>query len=176
MYPANSPGKHQEWTRDGFMVSTDPSLIDLKALNEAFASDFLYWAKAIPEQAMKDMLDTSLSFGLFAPTAHLSSGANASEPALIGYARLVTDNVTFAYLTDVYVLEGFRKKGLGEWVVRCVQEVLDQMPYLRRSMAILGDERLAKWYQKHMGMTLVEGGPDTHMWIIQRRGNGSAFG
>ena len=181
MYPPGSRNKHQSWTRNDFLISTDPALIDLPTLNDAFDSDFLYWAKRLPEDALQDMLDMSLNFGLYATTNAISTAqadpsktAN-TKPPLIGFARLITDNVTFAYLTDVYILSEYRNQGLGEWLVRTVQEVLNEMPWLRRSMAILGDQRLAQWYEKHMGMNIT-GGEGSGVWVISRRGEGTAFG
>lgn len=134
------------------------------------------------------MLDTSLSFGLYAahppddtatnndathrPTHHHHDDDD-DKPPLIGYARLITDNVTFAYLTDVYILPDWQSRGLGEWLVKCVAEVTEGMPWLRRCMAILGEERLVGWYERHMGMKLMEMGGEAK--VIQRRGRGSDF-
>lgn len=173
---------HRTWTRDGFLVSTDPSLIPLQALNAAFASDDLYWAKSLPTTSeMQDMLESSLCFGLYSPTDD-SAGANdegteveASSPALIGFARLITDRVTFAYLTDVYVLEAWRGRKLGEWLVGCVQELLGEMPCLRRVMAILGDREMARFYEKLMGLEVMRSDDKGPVWVVQRRGPGSSF-
>ena len=56
------------WTRDGFLISTDPSLVPIPALQQAFDSDEVYWARSIPEPAMRAMLDNSLVFGVYSPT------------------------------------------------------------------------------------------------------------
>ena len=217
--PSSHP-KHRTWTRDGFLISTDPSLIPLQALNAAFASDMLYWAKPIPEDAMRSMLDNSLSFGLYSPTSSLpeetglsdaSSPQNASETIheiaghvqshhqpeqtgagsqrpelskqesfsvqLIGFARCVTDHVTFVYLTDVYVLPAWQNQKLGKWLIQCVQEVVDSMPHLRKSMCIVsgsddpsGKGGAAKFYDRLMGMRpLVKG------QVIAHSGPGNTF-
>lgn len=176
-------GAHHTWTRDGFLISTDPSLIPLKTLNEAFDSDALYWARSIPADALQATVESSLCFGLYSPTGGAvtevddrtdAATTNSAEPALIGFARLITDGVTFAYLTDVYVLEAWRGRKLGEWLVGCVQEVLLGMPYLRRVMAILGEREMSGFYERIMGMNVMKGdeGP---AWVIQRRGPGSSF-
>ncbi|KAJ9651901.1 hypothetical protein H2198_008830 [Neophaeococcomyces mojaviensis] len=67
-----------EWIRDGFIISTDPALIDVKAVNAAFASDQLAWAKALPEDELKTMLERSVCFGLYSPTA---PGLPTPDPA-----------------------------------------------------------------------------------------------
>lgn len=177
---------HRTWTRDGFLISTDPSLIPLQTLNAAFASDDLYWAKSLPTTSeMQDMLDSSLCFGLYSPTDDTSASAVATEdgkteaevssPALIGFARLITDRVTFAYLTDVYLLEAWRGRKLGEWLVGCVQELVGEMPYLRRVMAILGDRQMARFYEKLMGLEVMKSDDKGPVWVVQKRGPGSSF-
>jgi GNAT superfamily N-acetyltransferase len=183
-----SPSAHvgeasRSWSRDGFFISTDSSLIPTDALNKAFASDTLYWASPLPEPAMRHMLDNCLCFGLYSPTptppprvdkddddaaaadpadtlheiaGHVKPEASsrshtqstgqqvkdqAQQPSLIGFARLITDKVTFSYLTDVYVLPEWQGQGLGRWLISCVQEVCEEMPHLRRTMCIIGHGR-----------------------------------
>jgi len=68
-----------EWARDGFIISTDPKLIDLQALNAAFASSELSWAQALPEEELKVMLDRSVCFGLYSPTASALPAPNQTD-------------------------------------------------------------------------------------------------
>jgi hypothetical protein len=56
----------KEWYQDEFLISTSPSLIQPSAVNEAFASDLLYWTKAMPPEELKKMLSNSFCFGLYA--------------------------------------------------------------------------------------------------------------
>ncbi|EXJ54186.1 hypothetical protein A1O7_09523 [Cladophialophora yegresii CBS 114405] len=194
----------RSWTRDGFLISTDSSLIPIQDLNEAFASDALYWASPLPDPVMQDMLDNCLCFGLYSPTpappapapvdkdisastapdpaeilheiaghvkpesssqstSHQTSPKDVEQqqtqdqeqPSLIGFARLITDRVTFAYLTDVYTLPEWQGQGLGKWLISCVQEVVEDMPHLRRSMCVVGHgkERGIEFYGSLMKMT-----------------------
>ena len=222
---APSQPKHRTWTRDGFLISTDPSLIPLQALNAAFADDMLYWAKPIPEDAMRQMLDNSLSFGLYSPTSALPEETGLSDASLpqtasdtiheiaghvqpsrqqqpseqtnatpgsqrpelskqdsfsvqlIGFARCVTDHVTFVYLTDVYVLPAWQNQKLGKWLIQCVQEVVDGLPHLRKSMCIVsgsddpsGKGGAAKFYDRLMGMR-----PRVKGQVIAHSGPGNTF-
>lgn len=104
----------------------------------------------------------------------ISPGCNA--PRQIGLARLITDEVSFAYLTDVYVLEDFQGKGLGRWMIECLNESLDSWPHLRRSMLVTS-HRGPDFYKKIMGMNVVAAAgdaskPDTVV-VMTKTGLGS---
>src|SRR5450432_4427668 len=89
---------------DGYSLSSDPARLDLTAIH-AFLSQ-AYWSAGIPPEVLARAVASSLCFGLYAP-----------DGAQVGFARLVTDRATFAYLCDVYVLEAHRRRGLGRWLV-----------------------------------------------------------
>jgi len=63
-------------------------------------------------------------------------------------ARVLTDDVTFAYLTDVYVLPEFQGKGLGRWILECLNEVIKAWPHLRRFMFLTSSIGI---YRKTLG-------------------------
>ena len=95
-----------EWTRDKFTVSTDKQRLEVDVIHRFLASS--YWAEQIPRTVVQRSVDNSLCFGLFDGTAQ------------IGFARVVTDRATFAYLADVFVLPEHRGHGLGKWLIECV--------------------------------------------------------
>ena len=97
---------HAEWKRNEFLISTNPARLDVDSIY-AFLSR-AYWCKNIPREIVERALKNSLCFGLFDGVSQ------------VGLARVVTDYATFAYLCDVYVLEGFRGRGLGKWLMQCV--------------------------------------------------------
>lgn len=66
----------------------------------------------------------------------LESSRNLS---FVGFARLITDGTTFAYLTDVGILPGHQGKGLARFLMGCIQEVISSWPHLRRFMLISSD-------------------------------------
>ncbi|OCT54240.1 putative GNAT family N-acetyltransferase [Cladophialophora carrionii] len=86
---------------------------------------------------------------------HRRQTQDQEQPSLIGFARLITDRVTFAYLTDVYTLPEWQGQGLGKWLISCVQEIVEDMPHLRRSMCIVGHgkEKGIEFYGSLMKMT-----------------------
>lgn len=162
--------QHHTWSKDFYMISTDWTLLPIQKLNEAFASSDMYWALPMPEEVIRETLERSLCFGLY------EKGTDERlDLELVGFARCVTDFTTFVYLTDVYVWPTHQGSGLGKWLIMCVQEVIESMPYLRRSMLFTSDwERSVPFYKKLMGMELVgskdgsEGGPA----VLQQKGNG----
>jgi GNAT superfamily N-acetyltransferase len=97
-----------EVARQGdFLISTDPGLLDVPLIHDFLASRS-YWATGRPLETVRRSLDHSLCFGLY------ERGRQA------GFARVVTDRATFAWLCDVFVLETYRGRGLGKWLVGCV--------------------------------------------------------
>jgi GNAT superfamily N-acetyltransferase len=94
---------HQRARRDDLFISTDPTLMDLDVIHGFLSRS--YWAAGIPRATVERAMAGSMSFGLF-------EGSHQ-----IGYARVITDKATFAYLADVFVLEGHRGRGLGKWLV-----------------------------------------------------------
>src|SRR6266496_5418146 len=103
----------QEWYRDGYSIDTDRNRLDL-GLIHAFLSENSYWALGRSFETMKCSLDNSLNFGVY------------KGEQQIGFARVVTDYATFAWLADVFILEGFRGHGLAGWLI----EVITSHPQL----------------------------------------------
>jgi GNAT superfamily N-acetyltransferase len=89
-----------------YEISLDPARIDLDATHAFLAGS--YWAKDIPLAVVRKAVDNSLCVAAFA-------GAEQ-----VGFARLVTDRATFAYLADVYVLGAHRGRGLSRRLVAAV--------------------------------------------------------
>tara|TARA_R110002060_G_scaffold4518_8_gene7114 strand:- start:703 stop:1236 length:534 start_codon:yes stop_codon:yes gene_type:complete len=173
-----NPAIYQVWKRDGYFISMDPSLIPISQVNEAFASSDIYWAKPVPEDVMRETLDNSLCFGLYKTQAESSTAkpGDAQSSTFIGIARLVTDRTTFVYLTDVYIYPAYQGEGLGKWLVGCVQEYIEAMPYLRRSILFTGDwKRSVPFYQRIMGMDVVEGKMGEGLAFMERKGPGHPF-
>jgi GNAT superfamily N-acetyltransferase len=97
-----------EVRRDGFTISTDRARLDRDAVYR-YLSEESYWASGIARGVFERSVDGSLPFGLY-----------DAEGAQIGYARVVTDHATLAWLSDVYVLAAYRGKGLGRWLITSV--------------------------------------------------------
>lgn len=96
-----------EWQRGEFTVSTDPNLLSIDAIHK-FLSEESYWAKERTLEQTTRAIKNSLPFGVY-------RGDN-----LVGFARVVTDYATFAYLGDVFILEEFRGRGLSKWLMETI--------------------------------------------------------
>ncbi|KAI1491507.1 hypothetical protein F5X96DRAFT_631162 [Biscogniauxia mediterranea] len=179
------------WQRDGYLISTDPGLISIPRLISIFASDEVYWTSPLPEPCMREMVESSLCFGLYSkqqqqPNSPSPSSSNQQQPEpksspgppahlslLVGFARCVTDFTSFLYVTDVWVEPSLQGRGLGGWLVGCVQEVIESMPYLRRSMLLTGDwERSVPFYERLMGMELMKSRKGEGLAVMERKGPG----
>jgi GNAT superfamily N-acetyltransferase len=96
-----------EWRRDTYLISTDNQRLDVELIHR-FLSTSSYWAEGRPLEIVQRSLEHSLNFGVY------------SEDQQVGFARLVTDYATFAYLSDVFILESFRGRGLATWLVEVI--------------------------------------------------------
>jgi GNAT superfamily N-acetyltransferase len=95
-----------EWRRGEFSISTDADKLDM-AVVHGFLTES-YWARGIPREVVERSIAGSLPFGLY-------HGARQ-----IGFARVISDEATFAYIGDVFVLEEYRGQGLGTWLMETV--------------------------------------------------------
>jgi GNAT superfamily N-acetyltransferase len=100
----------QQWYRDGYVISTDPSRLDLEAVLH-FLSTESYWGKTMTMPRLSRALDNSMPIGIYAPNGSLA-----------GFARVVTDYAVFAYLRDVFVLTEHRGRGLATWLATVIRE------------------------------------------------------
>lgn len=105
-----------EAERNGFRISTDPSLIDLDAVHRVLAS--VYWSEGIPRETVRRGIEGSLTFGVYDTSRPRPGALRAHEQ--VGFARVITDTATFAYLSDVYIIDECRGRGLSKWLVETI--------------------------------------------------------
>ncbi|WP_143310156.1 GNAT family N-acetyltransferase [Chitinophaga vietnamensis] len=91
-------------TKEDYRISSDKQLLNVPVIHR-FLSEESYWAKDIPLGTVLRQIENSVCFGLF------------HKDEQIGFARVITDKTTFAYLADVFVLQPWRGKGLSKWLV-----------------------------------------------------------
>jgi GNAT superfamily N-acetyltransferase len=95
-----------ESRRDSFLISTDPARLQLEAICEFLARS--YWANNRPKEVIARSIINSLCFGVY----------DGEEQ--VGFARVITDYATYAWLCDVFIHENYRGRGLGKWLMACV--------------------------------------------------------
>jgi GNAT superfamily N-acetyltransferase len=95
-----------EWTKDDYIITTDKSLIDVNYVHWFLTNS--YWAEGIPFKTVQSSIDGSLCFSV----VYLNHQ--------VGFARVITDEATFAYLADVFVDENFRGRGLSKWLIQTI--------------------------------------------------------
>jgi GNAT superfamily N-acetyltransferase len=113
-----------EWQHEQFTVSDERSRLDLAVIHGFLRRS--YWAPEVPLEIVRRSIENSLCFGAFAGEQQ------------VGFARVITDCATFAYLADVFVLEDWRGRGLSKFLVRCVREH-PRLQNLRRWMLATAD-------------------------------------
>ena len=106
---AASPNTIVDHRHGEFLVSSDPSRLDLDVIHGFLTN--CYWAKGIPRDVVARSIEHSLCFGVY-------DGSGAQ----VGFARVISDFATIAYIGDVFVLDTHRGRGLGKWLMQCITQ------------------------------------------------------
>ena len=134
-----------EHRRSGFLISTDRGRLNLDMIHTFLTNS--YWAKGIPREVVARSVDHSLCFGMY--------DENGRQ---IGFARVITDYATIAYLGDVFLLESHRGLGLSKWLMECIVQH-PALQNLRRWILLTRDAH--NLYSK-FGFTPLKS-PDSYM-------------
>lgn len=110
--------------RENFLISTDKSKLDLNYIQSVLSKT--YWAEGIPVETVEKAVNGSICFGIY------------DKNKQIGFARLITDAATFAYLADVFVDAAYQGKGLGKWLIEEIMKH-ESVQGLRRFMLATKD-------------------------------------
>ncbi|MGB8113964.1 MAG: GNAT family N-acetyltransferase [Candidatus Sulfotelmatobacter sp.] len=97
----------QEYRLGEFLISTDRNRLNLDLVHDLLTN--CYWAKGIPREVVARSIEHSLCFGIY-----------DGDARQVGFARVVTDFATIAYVGDVFVLESHRARGLSKWLMECI--------------------------------------------------------
>jgi GNAT superfamily N-acetyltransferase len=110
--------------KKGYSINTEKQLLQFDAIYNYLANES-YWAKGMPAQKLKTAIDNSLCFGIYKGNAQA------------GFARVVTDYATFAYICDVFVLKDHRGIGLSKWLIQTILAYPSLQGLRRWSLATL---------------------------------------
>lgn len=121
--------------KDRFFISTENEKFDIDLIYSFL--NRTYWAEGISKEIIRRSIEGSLCFGVF------------ENDKQIGFARMVTDKATFAYLADVFIIEEYRGRGLSKWLM----EVIMSHPDLQGLRRIMLATRDAHELYKKFGFT-----------------------
>ena len=138
-----------ERRRDDVLVSTDRSRLDVDLIHRVLSST--YWASGMPRDVLLRAIGGSITFGVY------------EGDRQVGFARVITDMATYAYLSDVFIVEERRGRGLGDWLVESIR-LHPRLQGLRRFALMTRDA--ASLYARH-GFAAPEGGGG-YMEIVDR--------
>jgi N-acetylglutamate synthase-like GNAT family acetyltransferase len=138
-----------EFTFDEYFITTDKKKMDVVAIHD-FLSKYSGWSNNISFDTVKTSIDNSLNFGLF------------HNDKQIGFARVISDFSTIAYLGDVYILENYRGKGLSKKLVDTVVTRPKCLQGLRRWILLTST---ADWLYEKYGFTKLPQ-PEIYMEIF----------
>jgi GNAT superfamily N-acetyltransferase len=99
--------RQREWQRGEYAISTDDQRLDIPVIHDFIANES-YWAQGRTIEVVQRALNNSLNFGLY------------QDQQQVGFARVVTDYATFAWIADVFVLPEHRGRGLSKWLMEVI--------------------------------------------------------
>ena len=136
-----------EWKKGDFTISTNKHRLNVSYIHH-FLSTQSYWAENVPIDVVERSIEGAMCFGVY---------ANGKQ---IGFARVITDCATFAYLADVFIDPCFRGQAIGKWLM----EVIIAHPNLQGLRSFMLATRDAHELYKKVGFRALES-PDRFMRI-----------
>lgn len=121
---------------EDFVITTDKNKMDIVAIHD-FLSNYSGWSNNISLEKVQTSVDNSLNFGLL------------HHDKQIGFARVISDFATIAYLGDIYILENYRGKGLSKKLMDTIMQH-QSLQGLRRWILLTST---AVWLYKKYGFT-----------------------
>lgn len=116
-----------------YQISTDKTLLDIGMLHGFLTKS--YWSPGIPLETVKKAIENSICFGAY-----------NGEGKQVGFARVVTDKASFAYLADVFVLPECRGKGISKMIMEAYSNHPDLQGLRRHMLATRDAHELYKKY------------------------------
>ncbi|HEY5968126.1 MAG TPA: GNAT family N-acetyltransferase [Chitinophagaceae bacterium] len=113
-----------DFIKDGFTISTEKEKLDIDLIHSFL--NRTYWAEGISKEIIRRSIEGSLCFGVF------------ENNKQVGFARMITDKATFAYLADVFIIEEYRGRGLSKWLMEVIMSHPD-LQGLRRMILVTKD-------------------------------------
>ena len=113
-----------DFIKDKFYISTEKEKMDIDLIHSFLTRS--YWAEGISKEIIRRSIEGALCFGVF------------ENEKQVGFARMITDRATFAYLADVFIIDEYRGLGLSKWLMEVIMSYPD-LQGLRRMMLATRD-------------------------------------
>lgn len=139
-----------ERRRDNYTITTDKARLDVGVIHD-YLSQISYWAQGRSRETVERSIENSLCFGVY------------DGDQQVGFARVVTDSVTFGWLCDVFILPSHQGRGLGKWLVECATAHPDVAGLKNLLLATRDAHGL---YANHGGFKPLE---EPARWMIKRQ-------
>ena len=141
-----------EELKNKFLISTDKSKLDILMIHNFLKS--FYWAENISKAIVEKSIKNSLCFGVYEGNKQ------------VGFAKVISDYATSALLRDVFILEFYRGKGLGKWLIKYILEYPDLQNVQKW---LLGTKDAHELYRRYGFQNLTE--PETMMVSLNSKAN-----
>jgi ribosomal protein S18 acetylase RimI-like enzyme len=185
-------GAPRFWYRDNFFLTNDKSYLCPRTFNKSL--DDNWWSSPLPNGQLQRVLDNCLTLAVYyTPQTAEEMKSKLSDPAfvplltnnpgngiaspkdgsphkMVGFARVVTDYVTLAYLTDVFVVEEFQRRGLASWLMQALKEIVNEWKHMRGLLLMTHDQAAARLYQRELGAQEFEKGPSAGLVMLEMAG------
>ncbi|HEU4931381.1 MAG TPA: GNAT family N-acetyltransferase [Pyrinomonadaceae bacterium] len=97
----------EHWDRGEYTITTDRSRLDIDLIHD-FISNHSYWGKGRAREVVARSIENSMPFGIY------------QGEQQVGFARIVTDYATFAWVADVFIVPEHRGRGLSKWLMEVI--------------------------------------------------------
>ncbi|MEE6450484.1 GNAT family N-acetyltransferase [Gottfriedia acidiceleris] len=142
--------------QNGYYISTNKELLNREVIYNFLDKDS-YWANEIPYEYIDRFIEGSFCFGVY------KGHPGDRQPIQVGFARVVSDGVTFAYLADVFILPDYRNQGLSKWLM---QEIMSYEKLSTVRTFLLGTRDAHDLYRKY-GFEVIDNSKNRFMAILK---------
>lgn len=142
--------------KNGFYISTNKEYLDKDVIHQFLDRDS-YWANDIPYEFVEKFIEGSFCFGIY------SGEPSDTNSRQVGFARVISDGVTFAYLADVFVLPDYRNLGLSKWLM---DEIMKYEKLTTVRVFMLGTKDAHTLYNKY-GFEVIDNSSNRFMGIFK---------
>jgi len=119
--------------KKGYQISTDKSLLDFDRVHKYLSEDS-YWAQGMPVETLRKVIENSICFGVY------------FQKQQVGFATVITDKATFAYIGNVFILPEHRGHGLSKWLMQTILAYPELQGLRRWSLATADAHGLYKQF------------------------------